>query len=102
MEHLAAHRLDKKAATARVLATCCNTPMYLQMKGGHWMSLYGTFWPEERRPKPEMRTMTRDFPNKAALSIDILNLETHSLAFYWRLFKPWVGMRFRNHATEIE
>lgn len=101
-EHLAVHRLDVTATTSRVLATCCSTPMYLQMKGGHWMSLYGTLWRDEQRPTPEMRTLTIDCRDAAALSKDIPNLKTHSLSFYWRLLKAWIEMGFREHRTKIE
>ena len=101
-KHLAIHRLGDKATTSRVLATCCKTPIYLQMRGGHWVSLYGTLWPEGRRPAPEMRTLTVDCPDNMSLSSNIPNLRTHSLSFYWRLFKPWVRMGFRNRGLRIE
>ena len=101
-EHLAVHRLNDKATTSRVVATCCNTPMYLQMKGGHWASVYGTLWEDDQRPAAQMRTLTVDFPDPAALSTDIPNLKTHSLPFYWRLFIAWVRMRFREHRKTIE
>lgn len=102
MQHLAVHRLNEQATTSRVLATCCKTPLYLQMKGGHWVSIYGTLWQGDQRPAPQMRTLTIDCPDEAALSTDIPNLKTHSLAFYWRLFKAWAGMGFRERRTEIE
>lgn len=101
-EHLAVHRLNDTATTSRVLATCCHTPMYLQMKGGHWASIYGTLWDEGQRPAPQMRTLTVDFPDPSSLSTDIPNLRTHSIPFYWRLFMAWVGMGFREHRTTIE
>lgn len=101
-EHLAVHRLDDSATTSRVLATCCNTPIFLHMKGGHWVSVYGTLWEDEQRPAPEMRTLTVDCPDLASLSTDIPNLKTHSLSFYWQLFKAWAGMGFRSNAIKIE
>ena len=101
-EYLAVHRLDETATTSRVLATCCNTPMYLQMKGGHWASIYGTLWDEDQRPAPQMRTLTVDSPELSVLSNDIPNLKTHSITFYWRLFMAWVRMGFREHRKTIE
>ena len=92
-DHLKAHRLSRDAGTRRVVASCCNTPIFLELKGGHWLSLYASLWPDADRPAVEMRTMvgTRDdLPN------DVPNLKTHSLAFYGRLFGAWMRMGFRN------
>jgi len=40
-EGLKAFRLSPEASTRRVIASCCNTPVFLEFKGGHWLSLYG-------------------------------------------------------------
>ncbi|MCZ4262691.1 DUF6151 family protein [Limimaricola sp. G21655-S1] len=92
-DRLKAHRLTDDADTRRVIAACCNTPVFLEMKGGHWLSLYAALWPETDRPAVELRTMTGardDLPD------DVPNLRTHSLGFYGRLFVAWVRMGFRN------
>ena len=36
---LGEHRLDPKSPTRRVVATCCNTAMFLDFTKGHWVSL---------------------------------------------------------------
>ena len=90
---LKAHRLSAEAGTRRVIATCCNTPIFLELKGGHWLSLYRAIWPDAERPAVEMRTMTGGRRN---LPSDVPNLKTHSLAFYGRLFAAWAKMGFRN------
>ena len=90
---LKAHRLSAEAGTRRVIATCCNTPIFLEVKGGHWLSLYRAIWPDAERPAVEMRTMTGERTN---LPSDVPNLKTHSLAFYGRLFAAWAKMGFRN------
>ena len=90
---LKAYRLRDDAGTRRVVAACCNTPVFMELKGGHWLSLYAALWPEEDRPAIEMRTMTgtrNDLPS------DVPNLKTHSLGFYGRLFGAWAKMGFRN------
>ena len=76
-----------------MIATCCNTPIFLEVKGGHWLSLYRAIWPDAERPAVEMRTMTGERTN---LPSDVPNLKTHSLAFYGRLFAAWAKMGFRN------
>jgi hypothetical protein len=39
-ELLAEHRLKPNSPTRRVLATCCNTAMFLDFTKGHWASVY--------------------------------------------------------------
>lgn len=92
-DKLKAHRLSEDAGTRRVVATCCNTPIFMELKGGHWLSLYASLWADDNRPAVEMRTMTGD---RDDLPNDIPNLKTHSLAFYGRLFLAWARMGFRN------
>lgn len=92
-DRLKAHRLSDRATTRRFIAACCNTPVFLEFKGGHWLSLYAALWPVADRPAVEMRTMVgsrNDLPD------DVPNLKTHSLAFYARLFGAWARMGFRN------
>ncbi|WP_306259847.1 GFA family protein [Pararhizobium sp. IMCC21322] len=89
-------RLSPEASTRRVIANCCNTPVFLEFKGGHWLSLYGGLWPDGTRPSFEMRTMTSDLPNGAELPDDVPNAKKQSLAFFAKLFGAWVAMSFRN------
>ncbi len=97
-DELAAFRLTPDAATQRVIARCCRTPMYLEFSGGHWLSLYAGLWPLEA-PAPEVRTMTRDAPPGTALPDDIPNARTHTASFMGRLLWAWVRMGFRNPAV---
>lgn len=92
-DKLKAHRLSDDAGTRRVVATCCNTPVFMELKGGHWLSLYAALWPEADRPAIEMRTMSG---TRKDLPTDVPNLKTHSLAFYGRLLGAWAKMGFRN------
>lgn len=92
-EKLKAHRLSGGAGTRRVIATCCNTPIFMEMKGGHWLSVYAALWPDNARPVLEMRTMAG---TRGDLPADVPNLKTHSLGFYARLFGAWAKMGFRN------
>lgn len=94
-------RLTADAGSRRVVATCCNTPVFLEMKGAHWLSIYLHLWPEDTRPKPELRTMTGDLPDPSSLPKDIPNLKTHTISFYAKLFAAWVAMGFRNPKIEV-
>jgi hypothetical protein len=100
-EHLSEFRLSADAGSRRVVATCCNTPVFLEMKGAHWLSIYLHLWPEEARPKAEMRTMAGDLPDASRVPDDIPNLKSHALSFYAKLLGAWVGMRFRTPKMEV-
>ena len=102
VERLAAFRLSADAGTRRVLATCCNTPLFLELTGGHWLSLYGGLWPEDARPPLQMRTMVGDLPDPSVLPADVPNLKQHSLRFYARLMKAWIAMGLRSPDIRIE
>ncbi|MDO8380327.1 GFA family protein [Phenylobacterium sp.] len=39
-ERLRDHRLDPGSPTRRVIASCCDTPMFLDYEKGHWFSVY--------------------------------------------------------------
>lgn len=101
-ERLAAFRLSADAGSRRVLATCCNTPVFLELKGGHWLSLYGGLWPENAQPPLQMRTMVGDLPDPSVLPADVPNLKQHSLRFYARLMKAWIAMGLRSPDIRIE
>ncbi len=95
-DHLASFRLKPDAPTQRIVATCCGSPMWLEFKGGHWISVYAARWPEGTAPAPELRTMVRDGPPGTDLPDDIPNARTQSVGFMGRLFWAWVRMGFRN------
>lgn len=100
-EHLREFRLSADAGTRRVVATCCNTPIFLELKGAHWLSVYLHLWPVGMRPKAEIRTMTGDLDDMSGLPDDIPNLKAHTLSFYAKLLAAWVGMGLRNPKIEV-
>lgn len=88
-------RLTDTTKTRRVVATCCNTPMFLDFTQGHWIDLYGHLWPEEALPPLQLRTMTGDLDDPSHLPHDVPNLKTHSPKFFLRLIGAWAAMGFR-------
>nr|WP_249384138.1 hypothetical protein [Chitinivorax sp. B] len=94
-DRLREHRLSKASATRRVVAICCNTPMFLEFTNGHWLSIYGGLWPAAGLPALEIRTMTRSRPPGVILPDDVPNPSTHTFSFYARLFFAWAAMGFR-------
>ncbi|MDX8500642.1 DUF6151 family protein [Mesorhizobium sp. VK4C] len=100
-EALAEFRLTPDAGTRRVVATCCNTPVFMEMKGAHWLDLYLHLWPDASRPKPDVRTMVGDLPDPSMLPTDIPNLKSQSVSFYAKLLWTWIAMGFRYPKLDI-
>lgn len=94
-EHLMEYRLAPDAATRRVVAGCCHTPVFLEFSKGHWLSMYAGLWPEESRPDAEMRTMASDLPPGTSLPDDLPNSRTQSPRFMLKLLGAWIAMGFR-------
>lgn len=96
-ELMIAYRLRSGAKTRRVVATCCNAPMFLEFSGGHWLSLNAARFPAGQRPAMELRTMTSDRQDTSPLPDDIANAKTHfGKGFMRRLLAAWIMMGFRN------
>jgi hypothetical protein len=95
-DNLRAYRLTAASPTRRVVAACCNTPLFLEFQGGHWLSLYAGLWPDEIRPAPAMRTMVSDLPAGQTLPADIPNHKTQSVGFFFTLLTAWAAMGFRS------
>lgn len=95
-EHLREFRLKPTAGTRRVVATCCNTPVFLEFENGHWLSLYAGLWPDDALPRLDLRTMTGDRADPAALSGDVPSGTMATVSFYARLLTAWIAMGFRS------
>lgn len=93
--HLQEHRLTPGSPTRRVLATCCNTAMFLDFTKGFWLTMYRNRFADGAAPI-EMRLMTRDRPSGVELADDVPNYAGHSGKFMWKLITTWVAMGFRS------
>jgi hypothetical protein len=72
--HLSGHRLNPKSPTRRVVATCCNTAMFLDFTKGHWLSLYAA---------------------RVPLGVGTRAYKSNSGAFASRLLMSWAAMGFK-------
>ena len=75
-ELLAEHRLDASTPTRRVVATCCNSFLFLDFTKGHWITLF-----EDRLV---LEGEAKDVPR---------NGRTRPM-FFLRLMATWVRMGF--------
>ena len=93
-EYLEEHRLKPDSATRRVVATCCNSPVFLDFTKGHWLTLYRNRFPAGAPPL-EMRIMTKERRGGGALPDDLPNYESHSGKFLLKLIVAWIAMGLR-------
>ncbi len=94
-DFLREHRLTSKSATRRVVATCCNSAMFLEFSSGHWLSLYTNRFDEKDQIPFEKRTMTIDRKPRIEFADDIPSPNKHSARFMWKLLAAWIAMGFR-------
>jgi hypothetical protein len=92
--YLREQRLKPDSPTRRVIATCCNSPMFLDFTKGHWLTMYRNRFPAGAPPL-EMRVMTRDRRAGVELADDLPNYSGHSGKFMLRLVSAWIAMGFR-------
>lgn len=74
-EYLREHRLDPASPTRRLVATCCNTAMFLDFTKGHWLTIYRDRVGNAEAGESEQRRS--------------------SVAFVLRLLAAWAAMGFR-------
>jgi hypothetical protein len=87
-------RLKPDSPTRRVVATCCNSAMFLDFTKGHWLAMYRNRFPADA-PPIEMRVMTQARRDGFVLADDVPNYDTHSGKFALKLVGAWIAMGFR-------
>lgn len=99
---LASFVLGPERTTRRVVATCCNTPMFLEFKGGHWLSLYRSLWPAATAPAIALRTVVGDRVETAPLTGDVPAGAMATTGFFARLLGAWIAMGFKVPEIDLE
>jgi hypothetical protein len=94
LEYLEEHRLKPESPTRRVVATCCNSAMFLDFTKGHWLSMYRNRFPTGAPPL-EMRVMTKDRRAGVELADDIPNYRGFSGKFMLKLLAARIAMGLR-------
>lgn len=100
-EHLVGYLLTPESRTRRVVAGCCNTPLFTEFSGGHWLSIYNGLWPDAAAFRPEMLTQTGNAPDPALLPAGVPHGALTTLGFFARLFGAWAAMGFRAPKVEV-
>jgi hypothetical protein len=93
-QYLEEYRLKPGSATRRVVATCCNSAMFLDFTKGHWLSMFRNRF-ATGAPPLEMRVMTAERRAGVVLAEDLPNYPRHSGKFMLKLIGSWIAMGFR-------
>jgi hypothetical protein len=93
-ERMDERRLRPQSPTRRMVASCCNSAMFLDFTKGHWLTIYRGRLPEPQPPL-EMRIMTAHRPDGLVLAKDVPNYAGHSAKVMLRLLVAWAAMGFR-------
>lgn len=90
-ELLRGHKLKATSPTRRVVATCCNTAMFLDFQKGHWISAYTARF-HEGLPPLDMRIGTKSMAGQ--VPNDVPSSATFPLKFVGKLVAARIAMLF--------
>jgi hypothetical protein len=93
-QFLEEQRLKPDSPTRRVIATCCNSAMFLDFTKGHWLTIYRDRFPTGAPPL-QMRLMTAERRGGVELADDLPNYAGPSGVFVWKLVRAWIAMGLR-------
>ena len=90
-EHLRDYKLKNESPTRRVVATCCNSFMFLDFQKGHWFSMYRARF-EGDVSALQMRIQTKFKPEGSNIPNDAHIYFTYPLKFIGKLMIARVAM----------
>lgn len=89
---LKSHKIREKSATNRVVATCCNSAMFLNFDDGkHWVSMYRARFQGDIPPL-QMRICTKFKPENGDVPNDVRSYSTFPLKFLAKLLAARIAM----------
>ena len=89
--NLVDHRIEGEQSTKRVLASCCNSPMYLDFEKGHWLSLFRDRW-GPLAPPVQMRVQTKYVKDPLSIPHDVPSSRSYPFAFIFGLISSKIAM----------
>jgi hypothetical protein len=86
------HKIRARSATNRVIATCCNSAMFLNFDDGkHWVDLYRSRCQGDVLPL-QMRVGTKFKPAGSTIPTDVRQYPRYSMSFLMKLLLAKVAM----------
>jgi hypothetical protein len=87
-------RIREKSPTRRVVASCCNSAMYLDFEKGHWLSIYRARF-AEAAPAVQMHIQTRFRPENSRRRHDVPASARFPVGFISKLIFARLAMLLR-------
>jgi hypothetical protein len=91
-DRLERHRLTEESPTDRVVASCCQTALFLDFRKAHWVSMYRSRF--EDPPDIEMGIQTRFMPRFEPGSTPFPTHSSFPLKFIARVVRARIAMVF--------
>jgi hypothetical protein len=89
---LQGYKIREKSVTNRVVATCCNTAMFLNFDNGfHWVSAYRARFQGDVPPL-QMRICTKFKPENSEIPSDVPSYSGFPLKFLAKLVAAKIAM----------
>ena len=94
-ELLRGYKLKEKSATNRLVATCCNSLMFMSFSDArHWVNVHRAQF-QGGVPPLDMRICTKFSPTKHAIPKDVPSYPGYPLRFMGKLIAAWIPMLLR-------
>lgn len=93
-EMLVAYKISDAAPTRRMVASCCNSGMFLKFGPGFWISSYRLRYSGDL-PPIEMRNQTRDRRSDAPIPSDAPSFSRFPMRLFAKLIRARIAMLLR-------
>jgi hypothetical protein len=90
-QFLQKYKIRENSATKRVVASCCNSAMFLNFEKGHWFSVYRARF-QEHVPPLQMRIQTKFKPKNGDVPSDVPSYPAFPLKFMAKLLAARIAM----------
>jgi hypothetical protein len=91
VDMLVAYKISDRAPTRRMVASCCNSGMFLKFEPGFWVSSYRLRYSGEL-PPIEMRNQTRDRRAETDIPSDAPSFSRFPMRLYAKLIRARIEM----------
>jgi len=88
---LQSYKITENSATNRLVATCCNSAMFLDFEKGHWLSVYRARFQGDVPPL-QMRIQTKSKPENNDVPSDLPSYPAFPLRFMAKLLAARIAM----------
>lgn len=83
-ENLESHRIKATSKTRRMVASCCNSAMFLKYEPGFWVSCYQARFDADLLPPLDMRIYTRHRRSETPLPRDVPSFSRSPMQLFLR------------------